>query len=88
MVGDTIYVMFTEVYDDGSTVRESVQTFEKEETAKNELKLFAAEQDEWIKNNHPNWIREQGSETFYEAYEKDAYYASHAIAKVVKTVVM
>lgn len=88
MVGDTIYIMFTEVYDDGSTVRESVQAFEKEEAAKNELKLFAAEQDEWIEKEHPNWTREQGSETFYEAYEKDAYYASHAIAKVIKTVVM
>lgn len=88
MVGDTVYVMFTEVYDDGSTIRETVQTFEKEESAKNELKLFAAEQDEWIKNNHPEWKREQGSDTFYEAYKKDEYYKSHSIAKVVMNVIM
>ena len=87
LVGKEVNVMFTEIYEDGSTVRESVETFESEEDAKKELQVFASEQDEWLKNNHPDWKREQGSETFYEAYEHDNYYASHAIAKIVKNVI-
>ena len=87
IVGREVHILFTEVLNDGETIRETVEAFESEDDAKASLKEFADEETEWVKNAHPDWKLSDGSDTFYEAYEEGRYYMSHAIAKVVMNVI-
>ena len=87
MVGDSIYVLTTDWIDDYSTIRQGVDTFEKEEDAQKALSQFDEEVAGWVKENNPDWNREGDGITFVEYGKEGNYFDSHAVAKITKCVV-
>jgi hypothetical protein len=49
MAGEEIFVLTTDWIDDCSTIRQGVDTFEKEEDAQKALGLFDGEVKDWVK---------------------------------------
>jgi hypothetical protein len=87
MVGDSIYVLTTDWIDDYSTIRQGVDTFEKEEDAQKALSQFDEEVVGWVKTTRPSWEREGDGTTFVEYGKPGYYFDSHAVAKITKCVV-
>jgi len=84
---EDVYVLTIDWLDDHSTVRQSVDAFKHEDAAKEELKAFDAEVGEWVKKNHPSWVREGDGNTFIEYGKPGDYFTSHAVAKITKCTV-
>jgi hypothetical protein len=85
--GKNIFVLTTDWIDERSTIRQGVDTFEKENEAKAALKAFDAEVNDWVNTTHPSWNREGDGETFVEYGEQGYYFDSHAVAKITKCVI-
>jgi hypothetical protein len=86
MVGDNIYVLTTDWIDECSTIRQGVDTFEKEDDAKAALKVFDEEVNGWIPSNG-SWKREGDGITFVEYGVEGDYFCSHAVGKITKCTV-
>jgi len=87
MVGKEIFVLTTDWIDDCSTIRQGVDTFEKEEDAQKELSAFDEEVKSWVATTRPSWKREGDGITFVEFGEPGYYFDSHAVGKITKCVV-
>ena len=85
--GKEVFVLTTDWIDDFSTIRQGVDTFEKEEEAKAALKDFDEEVGAWAKKNNPDWNREGDGITFVEYGKEGNYFDSHAVGKITKCVV-
>ena len=86
MKGKEIYVMFQEIVEDGSTVRQTVDTFENQEDAQAELEGIAQEETERLAKEHNDWKMAAGSPDYFECAGDD-YYNNHSTAKIVKSVI-
>lgn len=87
MAGEEIFVLTTDWIDDCSTIRQGVDTFEKEEDAQKALGLFDGEVNSWVKTTRPSWNREGDGINFVEYGEPGFYFDSHAVAKITKCVI-
>jgi hypothetical protein len=85
--GKDIFVLTTDWIDDCSTIRQGVDTFENENDAKAELKVFDNEVKAWVNSTRPIWVREGDGLTFVEYGEPGHFFDSHAVAKITKCVV-
>lgn len=87
MVGDSIYILFTEIIEDGCTVRQTVEAFEKQEDAREELERCA--QDETVRcgKQHPDWKMATGSADYFECCNDDDLHNNHSTAKIVLSIV-
>ena len=87
MVGEEIFVLTTDWIDDCSTIRQGVDTFEKEEDAQKALGQFDNEVEDWVESARPSWKREGDGVSFVEYGEPGFYFDSHAVAKITKCVI-
>ena len=66
--GETVYTLFTEIVEDGSTVRQTVECYEHREDACEELEMVAQEETERLGKQHPDWVMAAGSDTYFECW--------------------
>ena len=87
MVGNMVYVLFTEIVEDGCTVRQTVEVYERKEDACEELKMIALDEAERLGNQRPDWKMADGSETYFECCKDDDLHNNHSTAKIVANVI-
>ena len=87
MKGKEVYVLFTEVVEDGCTVRQAVESFENQEDAREELELNAQEETKRCGEQHPDWKMACGSPDYFECCKDDDLHNNHSTAKIVKNVI-
>jgi hypothetical protein len=85
--GKEVFVLTTDWIDERSTIRQGVDTFEKEEEANAALKTFDEEVGDWVNTTRPSWKREGDGVTFVEYGKPGYYFDSHAVGKITKCVV-
>ena len=83
MVGENIYVLFTEIVEDGCTVRQTVESYEKHEDACEDLEMHAREETERLAKEHPDWVMATGSEDYFECCKEDDLHNNHSTGKIV-----
>lgn len=87
MKGKEIYVMFQEIVEGGSTIRQTVDSFENQEEAQAELESLAKEERKCIDTERSGWEIAEGSPDYFEAVLSDDIHNNHSTIKIVKTVV-
>ena len=85
--GKTVYTLFTEIVEDGCTVRQTVECYEDKADAVNELEMVAQDETERCGKEHPDWQMAVGSDTYFECCKEDDLHRNHSTAKIVANVV-
>lgn len=83
MVGKNVYVLFTEIIEDGCIVRQTVESYANHEDACVDLKMHALTETERLANEHPDWKMAKGSEDYFECCKEDDIHNNHSTGKIV-----
>lgn len=87
MKGQEVFVLFVEIIENGGTVRQSVESFEKQNDAREELELNAQEETVRCAKEHPNWVMSAGNPDYFECCDANDLHNNHSTAKIVRNVI-
>ena len=87
LVGNTVYVLFTEIVEDGSTIRQTVDVYGDKEKACEDLEDFAQDETKRLGNEHTDWVMADGSDTYFECCKDGDLHNNHSTAKIVANVI-